>query len=431
MAQRAMSRTRPSIGAVRVLMSGVMGVLALGACSSDDATNSTTTRAPATATSDAATSTSSALLPGFETFTGTDAEFYLPPDPLPPGPPGALIRILPLGDGDGVTTVKVMYHSTDVAGRDRAVTGVVTYPAGEPPAGGWPIIATAPGTTGIAAHCGISHSIGEAPSWGVQGVRVITDYIGLGVEGGPPHPYLSKVSEGNSVIDAVRAARQLPEAHASARWLSIGHSQGGHAALSAHELSSARAPELELIGTLALAPGAMLDRVYGGIDPIVTSILTAMSLYGGAGERPEVRPEDFVTPELAAASEVFETGCLDEITDRLVPLALEEKLFVVDPRRVEPTKSMVAESEVGDTPMEAPLFLVSGTRDDRVVIERVRDLYARLCAAGQVTELWIIEGADHGTVLGQSAERTASWLQDRIDGAPATDSCDSAAPTSG
>ncbi|MEP4652392.1 MAG: lipase family protein, partial [Ilumatobacter sp.] len=269
-----------------------------------------------------------------ERFTGTDEEFYAPPDPLPAGEPGDLIRIMDLSENDGTASVKVMYHSRDAQDRDRPVTGVITYPTGEAPTGGWPVVATAPGTTGIAAQCAISRIIqGQpAPDWGVDGVRVITDYIGLGPTGGPLHPYLSKPSEGHSVIDGVRAARNLAEAQAGTTWLSVGHSQGGHGALSASELAADYAPELELAGTLALAPAALLDRVYGGADPTVTGVLTAMSLYGGAGEHPKISIDDYVSPELAAAADVFETGCLAEITGSLAGLAAGGRLFTNDPR---------------------------------------------------------------------------------------------------
>lgn len=396
--------------------------LAAMGCASSAPSTPGTTSGPAGSAATATTKDAGPARP-IERFTGADADFYVPPDPLPPGAPGAVIRAMRVGDESGFVTEKVMYHSRDALDRDRAVTALVTYPTAAPPEGGWPVIATAPGTTGIAAQCGITHRIAAAPDWGVPGVRVITDYLGLGVVGGPPHPYLGKASEGHSLIDAVRAVHNLAETGASDRWLSIGHSQGGHGALSAHELSATYAPELHLVATLALAPAAMLDKVYGGIDPIVTAILTVMSLYGGAGERPSIVVDDFVTPELAAAAGVLETGCLDEIVDALVPLALEGKLFLKDPRRVEPTRGMVAENEVGDTPVAAPVFLVSGTRDDRVVLDRVLDLYARMCAAGQVTEVLIIEGADHGSILPVTAARTSAWLAARLAGEPATNSC--------
>ena len=357
-------------------------------------------------------------------FTGTDEEFYLPPDPLPEGEPGELIRVMDLGESGGMATRKVMYHSRDAAGRDRAVTGLVTYPATTAPEGGWPVVSTAPGTTGLAPQCGLSRRNGEAQDWGVPGVRVMTDYIGLGTEGGPLHPYFSKPSEGHSVIDGVRAAQRLPNAGAGNRWFSVGHSQGGHGALAASELAADYAPELDLLGTLSLSPAAMFESVYGGIDPIVTGILTAMSLYGGAGEHPEIKLEDYVTDELANASGVFEEGCLPEITDTLVPLAVGGQLFTNDPRDTDPANSILLDNDVGNVAVDAPLFLVSGTADDRVATDRVRDLYARLCETGQVTELLIVEGATHDNITAETASETSAWLNARLVGDPPTNSCD-------
>ena len=365
--------------------------------------------------------------PAVELFTGTDEEFYLPPDPLPEGEPGDLIRVMEVSEGSGVATLKIMYHSRDAQDRDRAVSGLVTYPTTEAPEGGWPVVSTAPGTVGIAAHCGITRIAPDAPAWGIEGVRVMTDYIGLGVEGGPPHPYLSRPSEGHSVIDAVRAVRQLPDAHAGERWLSVGHSQGGHGALSAHELADEYAPELDHVATLSLAPAALLDKVYDGIDPIVTGVLTAMALYGGAGEHPEIDVDDYVSPGLAA-SDVLETGCLGEITNDLVGVALGGGLFTADPRTTEPARSILLENEVGTAAVDAPLFLVSGTADDRVVIDRVRDFYAQLCSVGQVTELLIVDGATHDSIVPDTTAETTAWLQARLDGEEPTDSC-AASPT--
>jgi pimeloyl-ACP methyl ester carboxylesterase len=360
--------------------------------------------------------------PPVELFTGTDEEFYVPPDPLPAGEPGDLIRVMEVSEAGGLATLKIMYHSRDAQDRDRPVTGLVTYPTTEAPEGGWPVVSTAPGTVGIAAHCGISHIAPDAPGWGIEGVRVMTDYIGLGAVGGPPHPLQSRPTAGDSVIDAVRAVRQLPDAHAGERWLSVGHSQGGHGALSAHELAAEYAPELDHVATLSIAPAALLDKVYGGIDPIVTSVLTAMSLYGGAGEHPEVVVDDYVSPGLAA-SDVLETGCLAEITDELVAVALTGGLFTADPRTTEPARSILLQNEVGTVAVDAPLFLVSGTADDRVVIDRVRDFYAQLCSVGQVTELLIVDGADHGSIIPETAAETGAWLQARLDGEEPTDSC--------
>jgi len=402
-------------------VAAVVSVGLLAGCSDDPApASSSTTKTPG---STAGTSRSAASSGPVKEFKGTDAAFYVPPDPLTPGAPGELIRKMTTSDANGQVTVKIMYHSRDAQDRDRPVTGLVTYPKAKGPADGWPIIATAPGTVGVDAHCGLSHTAEDAPDWGITGVRVMTDYIGLGPVGEPLHPYLSRPSEGHSVIDGVRAARNLPGVDAGDRWFSVGHSQGGHGSLSASELAADYAPELNLMGTVALAPAAMLDKVYGGIDPIVTSVLTAMSLYGGAGEHPEIKVSDYVTPEMAKASAVFRTGCLDEITNELVPLVLDGKMFAADPRTTEPAQSLLLQNDVGNVAVDAPLFLASGTADERVAIQRSRDLFDRLCQTGQVTELHIVEGADHGSIIPETAADVKAFLQARLDGTEPHDSC--------
>lgn len=387
----------------------------LAACSGGEDEGGGTTST--STTTEAATTTTEV-----EVFDGSVEDFYVVPDPLPEGEPGDLIRIQDIGEADGRATVRVMYHSQDAEDRDRAVTGVITYPTAPAPEGGWPVISTAHGTTGVAEQCALSRTATEAPGWGVEGVWAMTDYVGQGPVG-ELHPYLSKPSEGNAVIDAVRAARQIPEAGAGERWVSIGHSQGGHGALSAHELAAERAPELELVGTVALAPAAMLDRVYGGIDPIVTSILTMMAVISGATEHPDIDPADYLTPEALAASDIFETGCLDEITEALIPIAIGGA-FTADPRETEPAASLVRENDVGEVAVDGvPVYLASGTVDDRVVIDRVRDLYDRMCGAGQVTELTLVEGADHGSILGATADAVTGFIEARLAGEQPTDDC--------
>ena len=109
--------------------------------------------------------------------------------------------------------VRVLYTSTDGVGGKTpiAASGAVYMPKGSAREGGWPIIAWAHGTTGVADVC--------APSWAPRSTRdteylnawlaqgyavVAADYQGLGTPGG--HPWMSVRSEGWSVLDSVRAA---------------------------------------------------------------------------------------------------------------------------------------------------------------------------------------------------------------------------------
>lgn len=413
---------RCAVSRVVVRAVGLLALLGVAACSSSatpaqGSAGSTTTALPV-----AAPASTDPPRPAPQIYTADVDGFYAVPKPLPAGKPGDLIRVQQLGTHGDRATVRVMYHSVDAAGADRAVTGLVTYPTTAPPDGGWPVISTAHGTTGVATQCAPSRAAAEAQGWGVPGVWAMTDYIGLGPKG-ELHPYLSKAAEGNAVIDIVRAARQLPEAHASDRWISIGHSQGGHGALSAHELSALHAPELHLVATVALAPGAMLDKVYGGVDPVVTSILTMMGMYGGRSEHPDIRIDDYLVPAALDAAKVFDTGCLDEITNALVPVAIAGA-FKADPRTTEPARSIILANDVGSRPVAGvPVFMASGTKDDRVVIERFRDLAHRMCAAGQVAEIHVIDGADHGSVIGATQVDVVRFLTDALAGRSPTNSC--------
>ncbi len=389
-------------------------------------TPTSTSTAPPTATGTATatpTVTATATPTEPERFAGTVDEFYVVLDPLPPGEPGALIRIQDVSADGERTTLRIMYHSRDALDRDRAVTGILTYPNAPPPAEGWPVVSLANGTVGLASPCALSRIGRVAPTFGLDAVGVVTDYIGLGPVG-ETHPYLSRPSEGHSVIDAVRAARHLAEAGAGSRWLAIGHSQGGHGALSAHELGETYAPELELLGTVSLAPAALLDRTYGVFDEAVARVVGVMALYGAASEHPEIDPNDYVGPATAAAAAaVLGDRCLNDIIPAFVVIPAET-FYINDPIDTEPARSIVLANDVGGVRVDAPLFLISGTADDRVVVQRVRELLTKLCDTGQVTEYLEIEGATHENEYSLAADQIEAWLAARLAGEPATSSCE-------
>lgn len=91
-------------------------------------------------------------------------EWYTPPTPLPPGKPGDLIRTEPsrlvfepsgqLGAGYAGTGTRIMYLSTDAAGKPVAVTGTYIEPdvpwTGNGPR---PLLAYATGPYGVGEQC--------------------------------------------------------------------------------------------------------------------------------------------------------------------------------------------------------------------------------------------------------------------------------------
>ena len=187
----------------------------------------------------------------------------------------------------------VIYQSTRVSdGAPIGVSGIIAIPKGNPPAGGWPVVSWSHGTVGVAdrgapsmdsdelADIGdptdppmtVHRKINAAPhrllnefldrGW----VVVMTDYEGLGTRG--PHPYLFGTSEARGVLDIVRAARTLHNRDSAAgqetisrRFVVVGHSQGGQAALFAAHLAQTWTADLTLLAVAAIAPASAQERL--------------------------------------------------------------------------------------------------------------------------------------------------------------------------
>jgi Secretory lipase len=126
--------------------------------------------------------------------------------------------------------MRISYTSTGFDGRPTIVTGAVFVPPGAAPKHGWPVLAWAHGTVGIADVCAPSANPRSArdaaylSAWLDAGYAVVsTDYEGLGTPG--PHQYLNGRSEAFGTIDSVRAARKL-HLDLGRRWLAAGQRAG-------------------------------------------------------------------------------------------------------------------------------------------------------------------------------------------------------------
>ena len=412
---------RPSLW-IRGLLVLVVGVTVAAGCSSGDGGGAAGDGAGRGAAPGETTEDASARPAEVEHFTGSVDAFYDVPDPLPSGEPGDLIRTMPIDTGDpGEAALRIMYHSTDAEGDDRAVTGLAYYPTGDPPEGGWPILAWAHGTSGLAAPCAPSRGPAPPPDFGVRGVRVATDYVGLGPNG-ELHPYLSAAAEGNAVIDSVAAVRALPAAHAGDRWVVAEHSQGGHAALVTNEMAADRLPDAELLGAVAIAPGSQLAETYG--DDVQVRIITTMVLFGAAADDPDIDPRRYLSPRVYAAAEgAVEDGCVGDVIGAMLPLATSPDFYVTDPRSDPAGRAWLDENDPGQVASESPLLLVQGGQDPIVVPARTAALFDRLCELGQVVDEIDLPTANHDTEPAQAHDQIAAWLAARFAGDPAPDDC--------
>jgi alpha-beta hydrolase superfamily lysophospholipase len=355
------------------------------------------------------------------------------------GAPGSIIRAEPMNGAPlGASAYRVLYRSVGLHGEPIAVSGVVVIPAGIAPADGRPIVAWAHPTTGVVSRCAPSEAYFVFQT--MMGLRdmvrhgyivAATDYPGLGTAG--PHPYLVGVSEARAVIDAVRAARQLPGAQASDRYAVWGHSQGGQAALFSGIIARDYAPELHLQGVAAAAPATDLKTLLSDdADTDGGRNVTAMTLW--SWQRVYGAPIDqVVQPAAMPAVNALANECLESVYDMLQrhysqrPLE-QQFLSVPDVTQLEPWHSLLEQNIPGTLPTDIPVLITQGAAD-RLVLPKVTRAYVqRLCAAGSTVMYQEWPGVHHGLIGSDSALQAVAWIADRFDGKAAPDTCPAARP---
>jgi fermentation-respiration switch protein FrsA (DUF1100 family) len=355
--------------------------------------------------------------PGPVEYALGDPGFYEVPEPIPAGTHGDLLRWQSL-DATFSRRYRIMYLSETASGTPTVVTGLVELPDDQAPFGGFKALLYGHGSTGFDDPCSPSRVIDD-PNGGDyadefdsmstainDGWAVIaTDYEGLGGPGS--HPLLVGVSEGRSVLDAGRAARQLPVAYIGGTTAVFGFSQGGHAALWAAQLAAEWTPEQPIIGTVAVAtPSEAASLVSWGLsqpqledEAVAVLAGTATANVGAA-----IALTQLLTPAGVELLASWEAQCFD------VDPAVAGPYVTADPSTVEPFATLLAANTAGTVATPTPLLLFHGDADTTVPIAHSDALLARLCAAGQVVERRVVAGASHGTTIVQADTDGLAWL---------------------
>jgi alpha-beta hydrolase superfamily lysophospholipase len=369
--------------------------------------------------------------------------FYTAPHPLPAGAPGKLIRIEKVtgvpGVPDGATVWRILFHSRSIYGADIAESGYVIVPSGAAPAGGFPIVSWAHGTTGFAGICAPSlfTSQGGVGPYLLPGladflnagfVVAATDYQGLGTPG--VHPYLLGESEGRGVLDAARAARLVPGLDTSKTVMIYGHSQGGHAALFAGQLAPTYAPELRIVGVVGAAPATGLSTILGVATTPTTGqeilVFTLPVAYTWAVTYRDLPISDVLTTKGAqVAPSVVTHGCLPEVVRAIATQHLTPATVF---RPNASTNSVVLAhaklNDPGHTRTGAPMLIVQGTADTTVPPALTDSFVQTLaCPIGDTVDYLHVNGATHGTVVNEAAPAIVTWMTDRLHGTTAPTTC--------
>jgi pimeloyl-ACP methyl ester carboxylesterase len=389
-----------------------------------------------------ATAVAAVGLGGFATFASAGVgtaprgpgglAFYNPPSILPEGPHGTLIWQRPAGGLVPLTsaahTKLVLYTSRTPQGNEDAVSGSVSVPKGKPPKGGWPVITYAHGTTGSADICAPSRVHAGAPAEGLityvdpqlnawirAGYAVVrTDYQGLGTPG--PHPYLIGKSEGRSVLDIVRASRELFPGIGK-RFLIAGHSQGGQSALFAAGEAASWTPNLKLKGTVAYAPASPLLTQAKALPALTTpSSLTALAtmiVQGATTASRNVDPDRLLSSEVRQFYPLVDQTCLPQLgqTRRLGGIAPAN---LIRPGANKNPIYRVLDTENPDVTTAAPVFIAQGTADTTVFPQFTTQLSNELKGLGDQVRYQHYHGVDHGGIVNAAEDDVLPWFEMRL-----------------
>ncbi|MEO7815386.1 MAG: lipase family protein [Sphingomicrobium sp.] len=364
----------------------------------------------------------------------TSLSFLVAPTTAVAQQAGTLIAADPVVDTPGgMQAWRVKYWTTDTAGRRREVTGMVVAPREAVSAQPRAVLAWTHGTWGVASRCApsLSKDFWSATA-GLDAVRsgyvvVAPDYAGLGSAG--MHPFLVGEDTARSVIDGVRAARQIPGAAAGSRYAVWGESQGGHAALWTAQSSRRYAPDLTLVGAAAAAPPTdLIENLRHTSNQALRSFFTAYIGHSWASHyrAPMASFGNRQTQGIMnrlAQNNCISLGMKPKLGMILGISVLNSRLKSIDIGRIEPWAMLARRNSPTTANIGVPLLIAQNEKDDLVAPSVTAAHVRALCRSGNVVRRIAILGEGHATSAKDSATATLAWIADRFAGTPAPNDC--------
>jgi hypothetical protein len=373
---------------------------------------------------------------------GRVSSFYIWPDTIPETP-GRMLRSEPLEPGLGSSSagrqIRLLYSSTNgVDGRTPIVVSAAYYePKGDPPADGWPVLAWAHGTTGLADICAPSirtrylFEIKYLDAWLAQGFAIVaTDYQGLGTPG--PHPYMQARPAAYSVLDSVRAVlRDQP--HLVNRIIIAGLSQGAHAAFSTGGYAPIYASELNIRAIIALGIpypnrdflSLPLAEVIGQSERPDQTVAYNLYLALVMQQRdPALAADRVITARGLPFLNLARATCVGALFYDVTSAGLNRAnaLEAIDYR--DEYLKILPGMEYPTMRLTAPLFVGAGENDRDVPVTRQLKLVTTACAAGTVVEAHVYRGLDHVQPVAASLKDAIPFVRKALADEPITSICE-------
>jgi hypothetical protein len=313
--------------------------------------------------------------------SAAQADFYTPPNPLPAGRPGDVIRS-ERATADELPAVplpahawRILYRSTTATGKPTAVSGTVLVPTTRwNGPGSRPLVGYAIGTQGLATKCAPSLQLASGTEYEASLIAnvlnrgwavALTDYPGLGTPG--LHPYVVGRALGPSVLDAMRAALRLRaaglDAHAP---LGIyGYSEGGEAAGWALQLARTYAPDLKLSGGIVGAAPANFNAEYHYLEGGRLEFLIMYTALGMNSAYPHLQLDNYLNARGRAFAAEMRGSCISDAVAKgqLEPTNISA-FTTSNPIGRRAWQQAFSENDLGGVAPHVPVLLGAGQHDE-------------------------------------------------------------------
>jgi hypothetical protein len=346
------------------------------------------------------------------------SRFYDTLKPFPRGTPGELIRAEEFGGYDlpeGVRAVRILYHSRSATDEDVAASGVLLYPDGKPPLGGWPVIAWAHDLDGVGRRCAPSLARnlprGAFLSMYVRlGYAVVaTDYTGLGTDF--RNAYRDIESNARDVLYSIPAARTAVPKFSS-KWIAMGYGEGG--------LTVVGIAELGAIGEPYYLGGIIISGVAGLEPPDGPGASPLLLAYGIKTVFPQFAEREILTDEALTLYPKLDQACAGPAPEER---ARASGMLKPNWQKNPFVRRYFDRNTVGAKPARGPLLVIASAANSRAAASTTAEVIRRLCERGDQVEFQTFASPDPGYVIGESVRDQMAWIQARFAGRAAPRNC--------
>jgi pimeloyl-ACP methyl ester carboxylesterase len=330
------------------------------------------------------------------------------------------------------------------------------------PSPGAPAIVVAHGTAGQAPSCTPSKYEFKStdnsfaamifPLVGVGYPVIVPDYAGYsnyGAAGNPPSGYAESPDVGKSVLDGLRALRKMVPGITSDKSIVIGHSQGGHSALSA--LAIAESYGVKVDGVVTYSPLWFNQATWGALLALSASYpLDTNAFPAGVGiwyhyshgellDGPGHGVDVFAADKRAAIKSFFDTSCSTDPVKALgkFPADLYDPDFASSIKLSAATGSACSNPTcekwmaryAADRPhltgkaQSTPTLVLYGTADTTIPPDRAMCGFNRLASDGSAAKVCVVEGQTHSGIVGERSAYVNDWIASIAQGAAAPAPC--------